>query len=145
MKGASMDHLRICIGCNDGVRLESTHMGDTGQFLVLDVSPEREAVFVETRINRASDLEHARKDKMREVLGILHDVDVFIARKNSPNFRKIAAGTKHQPIVVTAETVEDALRLIQRSFGEIQHLVDRRRRGERPVEIPVFRPDGPSS
>jgi hypothetical protein len=134
-----METLRICIGCNEGIRLAPTHMGDTREFRIFDVSPDHEANFIGTRVNTAIDMAHTQADKMKQILDILQDVHFCVAQTKSPNFQDMAAKTRHQPVVVKTDTVADALRLIQRSFHEIRGLVERRQRGERPVKIPTLR------
>ncbi|MDP8221801.1 MAG: NifB/NifX family molybdenum-iron cluster-binding protein [Candidatus Lernaella stagnicola] len=129
-----MNALRVCIGSNDGVHIAPTHMGDTGEFFIYDVFAQRDAKFIDARTNVAIDMEHASGEKMKMIIGILSDVDVFIANKDSPNFRRIAANTKHEPIVVKAQTVVEALRLIQKSFREIERMVAQRQSAARSVE-----------
>ncbi|HEM46935.1 MAG TPA: hypothetical protein ENO23_07810 [Alphaproteobacteria bacterium] len=134
-----MSTLRICIGCEDGERIASTHMGDTRQFLIYDIPELGEMRFVETRRNTAVDMDHAQHGKMRSIIGILSDVDVFVAARNSPNFRRIAAETRYQPVVVDARTVEETLDLIRASFGGIMAAVVCRREGDRETGIPELR------
>ena len=133
-----MKTLRVCIGSNDGVKIASTHMGDTERFFIFDISDGRESGFVEERKNMAVDLNHASNDKMKIITEILDDADIFVAARNSPNFRKIAAGTKHQPIVVQTRSITEALALIQQSFQQIHDMVIQRRKGTRDTFIPVL-------
>ena len=130
--------LRICIGSNDGRVIAPTHMGDTERFLIYDVSADGEPVKVDERENTAIDMGHAAKEKMKAVLRILSDVDVMVAEKNSPNFRKIALQTRYQPIVVKgAHEVDSIAALIQERFSHVATMVDERRSGQRAEEIPT--------
>lgn len=128
--------LRVCVASDDGVRLSKTHMGDTREFHIYDLEENRDAVFVEKRTNIANEFEHSSDAKMTLILQLLHDVDVFVATKKSPNFRKIAATTEHQPVVVPAETIREALASVSREFHQIRELLVKRKNGARPAEIP---------
>jgi CO dehydrogenase/acetyl-CoA synthase gamma subunit (corrinoid Fe-S protein) len=135
-----MDKLRICIGSNDGIVIASTHMGDTKRFLIYDVFKQREAVKIDERENTAIDMGHSAMEKMKAVLEIISDVHVLVARKNSPNFRKIAVQTQYQPIVISnAHDTLEILVLIQENFHEIFEMVEERRGGGRDEKIPEFR------
>ena len=136
-----MNALRVCIGSNDGVLIAPTHMGDTREFFIYDVCGQHEANFIGVRTNTAIDMEHGCNEKMKTILRILSDVDVFVGKKNSLNFRRIAADTKHQPIVVNAQAVAETLSLIQKSFSEIERMVAQRQSSARSVNIPEFRLD----
>jgi len=133
-----MKTLRVCIGCNDGVRLAPTHMGDTRRFLIYDVYQDQQATFVDERENTAIDMEHAGREKMAAVIEILSDADVFVGTKKSPNFRKIAANTRYQPVVVKATTIHETLDVIKRSFPQIRDLVVARQNGERTETYPEY-------
>ncbi|MFO8072458.1 MAG: tRNA (N6-threonylcarbamoyladenosine(37)-N6)-methyltransferase TrmO [Polyangia bacterium] len=132
----AMDGFRVCIGSNDGESVVKTHMGETERFFVYDVSRNGETEFVEKRNNEAIDMGHASGEKMKAVMAILDDVDVFVAIKNSPNFERIAAKSKHQPVVVNRTNVKGVLELLARSFDEIDELVTARRNGRRDGVIP---------
>jgi hypothetical protein len=136
-----MEILRICIGSNDGVEIAQTHMGNTKRFLIFLVFEHQEAALLEERPNTTTDLGHATTDKMRSIIQILNDVDVLIAPKNSPNFRRIAASTRHQPVVVKARTIQGALLLVQQAFRQIHELVVERKKGKRMKLIPELGPN----
>jgi len=136
-----MDKLRICIGSDDGIGIARTHMGDTKRFFVFDVYEHNDPVFVEERPNTAIDMTHSTSDKRMSVMRILEDVDVFVAARMSPNFKKIAANTRHQPVVVSALAIKDSLSLVQQSFALIHELVIERKDGKRIEHIPELVPD----
>lgn len=132
-----MDRIRVCIGSNDGLTIASSHMGDAQYFCVYDIPLDGDCVFIEKRVNTAQDIEaHASRDKMEQILGIIRDVDVLVARRKSPNFKAIARSTRYQPVVVKEEDIDDALAVIQRAFQEIEVYVDRRRCGELFEDMP---------
>jgi len=135
-KEKAMKRLRVCIGSNDGETLARTHMGDTDWFYIYDLREDAAVEFVEKRANRAKEMEHAQSNKMQEVIGIVRDADIFVARQKSPNFVNIADKTKYQPVVVKADTLEEVLAALGRALPEIRGYVDRRRNGEVFAEIP---------
>lgn len=134
-----MKTLRVCIGTNDGTTVAQTHMGDTQRFSIHDVTEDRQTTHVEDRENTAVELDHAGSDKMKIIVQILDDVDLLVAAKNSPNFQRIAAKTKHQPVVLPkVTTIQQALSSIGQSFRQVFDLVEKRRNGERAEEVPVL-------
>ena len=131
--------IRLCIGSNDGENVAHTHMGDTECFYIYDLFDSAETKFVEKRTNIARDMGHAKVEKMKAIIQLLRDTDVFVAQQKSPNFVKIAKGTKYQPVVVKAEKISDVLIVLDRSFQEIYRYITRRRAGEVFNTIPEFR------
>lgn len=131
-----MEKIRICIGSSDGQQVSNSHMGDTDIFLVYDLKEKDSADFVEKRVNSAKAMDHDAADKMAAVMALLSDVDVFVARRNSPNFKKIAGKTGHQPVVVVAETVPEVLILLQHAWPALSGYVARRKNGEAFELIP---------
>jgi len=125
-----MKQIRLCIGSNDGNTIAKTHMGDTEYFYIYDIFEDSEHSFVEKRTNVAKNMGHAKVEKMKEVLQIIKDSDILIARQKSPNFMKIAARTKYQPVVVKTEKIPDVLTTLCQSFDEIYERVTRRKNGE---------------
>lgn len=125
-----MKQIRLCIGSNDGNTIAKTHMGDTEYFYIYDIFEDSEHSFVEKRTNVAKNMGHAKVEKMKGVLQIIKDSDILIARQKSPNFIKIAARTKYQPVVVKTEKIPDVLITLCQSFDEIHERVTRRKNGE---------------
>jgi len=122
-----MKKIRLCIGSNDGEKIAKTHMGDTECFYIYDLFENSESKFIEKRINIAKDMEHAKADKMKKIIKLVKDADVFIAQQKSPNFINIANRTKHQPVVVKTDKVSEVLTIIAKSFQEIYSYVARRK------------------
>ena len=125
-----MRTLRICIGSNDGDNIAATHMGDTELFCVYDLVEGAGSTFIEQRKNVAKDMEHAQSDKMKAIIALINDADVFVAQQKSPNFIKIAKQTKHQPVVVKVEVIPAILDSLQSEFKQIYAYVERRKNGE---------------
>lgn len=134
-----MKKIRICIGSNDSENIAKTHMGDTDYFLIYDLFENSESKFVEKRTNVAKDMEHAKADKMNEIIRLVNDADVLVAQQKSPNFVNIAKTTKHQPVVVKAEKISDVLVVIDRSFQETYSYITRRKNGEFFDAIPELK------
>ena len=135
-----MRTLRICIGSNDGNTIAKTHMGDTDQFCIYDLVETGESLFVDQRKNIAKDMDHAQTNKMKAILALVDDTDILIAQQLSPNFIKIAKQTKYQPVVVTVESIQATLDLLQVEFGTIYTYVERRKNGETFETIPELMP-----
>ena len=125
-----MRKFRICIGSNDGKTMAKTHMGDTQKFYCYDLVSSSESLFVGERVNVAREMDHAQSDKMKSVIALLKDVDIFVAQQKSPNFIKIAKQTKYQPVVVDVENIPEIISLLQDEFDLIDSYVQRRRNGE---------------
>jgi len=125
-----MKKIRLCIGSSDGEKIARTHMGDTDCFYIYDLFENAESAFVEKRINVAKDMDHAKSDKMKAIIKLVKDADVFVAHQKSPNFVNIANKTRHQPVVVRVEKISEILAALQNSFQEIEDLVSRRTKGE---------------
>jgi len=125
-----MKIIRLCIGSNDARNIAKTHMGDTESFYIYDMIENSGSKFIEKRINIAKDMEHAKTDKMKKIIKLVKDADVFVAQQKSPNFIKIANKTKYQPIVVKAEKISDILFILEKAFQEIHNYINRRKNGE---------------
>ena len=125
-----MRKIRICIGSDDGHSIAKTHLGDTDKFYCYDLVDSSESLFVDARVNTAKNMDHAQSDKMKSIIELLEDVDVFVARQKSPNFIRIAKQTKYQPVVVDVESFSAIIALLHREFDLIESYVERRRNGE---------------
>lgn len=125
-----MKKIRLCIGSNDEINIADTHMGDTDFFLIYDLYENSENEFIQKRINAQKHMEHAKSEKMKEILKIVNDVDILVARQLSPNFKRISGKTKYQPVVVNKDSISEILLLLHKSFAEIHNLVIRRQNGE---------------
>ena len=135
-----MKKLRLCIGSKDGKTVAKTHMGDTCSFYVYDLSEDSTYEFVEKRDNTARDMEHAKSDKMKAIIELVKDTQVFVAGQKSPNFVNIAKKTKYQPVIVSADEIEEVMKMIGESFDEIFALVAKRSEGESFNTIPQLHP-----
>lgn len=133
-----MRTLRICIGSNNGEDIATTHMGDTEYFYIYDLVENTGGTFIEQRKNVAKDMEHAQADKMKAIISIVDDAEIFVAQQKSPNFIKIAKQTKYQPIVVNVAAIPAILESLQGEFKQIYTYVERRKNGETFEIIPVI-------
>ena len=125
-----MKIIRLCIGTNDGKNIAKTHMGDTRYFYIYDLFENSEYEFIGDRINTVKNMDHAKPEKMKEIIKTVKDADIFVARLKSPNFIKIANKTKYQPVVVKEDNIIGSLIIIGRSFQELYDYVIRRRNGD---------------
>ncbi len=133
--------MRIAIGSNDGENIFPGHMGMAENFYVYDLFDNWNLNFVANRKNTSQELEgkHGLPEKMKAVMEIFRDADVIIGRRMSPNFVKIGANTKFQPIVVKLDRISDVIEKVAKSFDRIYDLVKRRKAGDRPKEIPELK------
>ena len=125
-----MKKIRLCIGTNDGKNIAKTHMGDTRYFYIYDLFENSEYEFIGDRINTVKNMDHAKPEKMKEIIKTVKDADIFVARLKSPNFIKIANKTKYQPVVVKEDNIIGSLIIIGRSFQELYDYIIRRRNGD---------------
>jgi hypothetical protein len=134
-----MKKMRIALGSNDGKDILLGHMGMAKHFYIFDLFEDGESTFLEKRENISpNEAEHGRADKLKACMEIFKDSDVVLGRKASPNFVKLRDNTKFQPVVTKVESISDSMVEIGKSFGEVYSLVERRRRGERPKEMPTI-------
>ncbi len=131
-----MQKLRVCFGSNDGNNIATTHMGDTALFCIYDINADGEKSFVEQRDNIARQMDHAKTDKMKAVLELLSDTQVLVARQRSPNFVRIAAQTKYQPVIVEVDEIQQALKLLSDRYSVVLELVLQRQQGQLFETIP---------
>ncbi len=133
-----MRKFRICIGSDDGETMAMTHLGDTKRFYCYDLVDSSVSLFIGERVNAARDMEHAQSDKMKSIIALLKDVDIFVAQQKSPNFIKIAKQTKYQPVVVDIKNIPAIIALLQDEFEQLYTYVERRKNGETFETIPVL-------
>jgi len=117
--------------------MAQTHMGDTECFYLYDLVVGQGHVFVDKRDNIAQDMDHDGADKMKAIIALVNDAEIFVARQKSPNFIKIAKQTRYQPVVVKVENIEEILALLQGEFENVYSYVERRKNGETFETIPV--------
>jgi len=105
-------------------------MGDTSRFRIYDLLEDSSSELVDKRDNPTIGGGHGKAEKMEAIVAMLEDVDVLVARRISPNFRRIAERTRHQPVVVGTDTIDEALARLHAAFDTICGLTERRGRGE---------------
>lgn len=135
-----MKKIRIALGSNDGKKIVPSHMGMAEYFYIYDLFEDGKSNFVEKRKNTSPNEEgkHGIAEKMKACMGIFKDADVIIGRKISPNFIKIAANTKFQPVVIEIDEISEIMKEVAKNFGKIYDLIEQRKTGNIPKEIPKF-------
>ncbi len=128
-----MNTLRVAIATDDGETVARSHMGDAASFVVYDISSGGLRDRIDIRDNAVRGMGHAGSGKMAAVARILDDVDVFVAGRMSPNFKRLAA--RFQPVVVGAAEIDTALEWLVRSFDRLEAMVSARRRGDAPRTV----------
>lgn len=135
-----MKKIRIALGSNDGKNIVLDHMGDAKYFLIYDLFENGQWKFLEKRKNISpKETKHGDINKLKRAMEIFKDSDIVLARKISPNYIKMRDDTKFQPVVTKIDSISGSMLELGRSFGEIYNLVERRKRVERPKEIPIIR------
>jgi len=135
-----VEKIRVALGSNDGKTIILDHMGEADYFYIFDVLENGQWSLVEKRKN-TSPVEndgHGSARKLRVASAIFEDCDVVLARRGSPNFVEMRDQSRFQPVVTRVDVISGSLQLLGRSFAEIHALVQRRRNGERPKEMPII-------
>ena len=127
-----MERIRVCIGTNDGEKTADCHLGDSRYFYVYEITKEGYS-FIEKRENNVVEEGHAKESKMKDVLGLLNDVHVLVSGKMSPNFKRMAAETAYQPVIVKVEQLDGAVKELVSNFEKISSVVEMRLKGDRPM------------
>lgn len=70
---------------------------------------------------------------------LLGDIDVIVGGLMSPNFLNLRDKTKIQPVLSKIEDVDIFLNSLYPKFDYIYGLIKKRKRGEFPKEIPLFK------
>jgi predicted Fe-Mo cluster-binding NifX family protein len=133
-----MRKIRIALGSNDGESIFPGHMGMAEDFYVYELFEDGNLSFVEKRKNTSPEVEekHGLPAKMKAAMEIFKDADIIIGRRMSPNFIKIGANTKFQPVVVEIDRISEITKEVAKSFDEIYSLVEQRKKSIRSREIP---------
>ena len=114
----------------DAPLFETYHIRSTG-------AVERQREFANQQ--RETDECHGSTGKMGAILAGIPEADCVIASRMSPNFKKIATTSVVQPVIAEARAMEPLLRLLGENFEFLASLVERRKAGERPADIPVLK------
>ena len=132
-----MRKLRIALGSEDGINICPTHLGMADRFYIYELWENGDYKLVEWRLNSSpQEKRHADPEKRRAITEILKDCEIFVGRKLSPNFIKLRDNTQFQPVLTEIETISDLMDELRNFFPRLFDLVERRRRGARPKEIP---------
>ena len=135
-----MRKIRIALGSNDGKTIASSHLGDAKDFITYDLFENGTSNFVEKRKNTSPDEDgkHGRLEKMKAVMEILKEADIIIGRRMSPNFVKMAAKAKFQPMVIEVDEISEIVEKMSLYFDKAYDLIEQRESGNFPKEIPVL-------
>jgi len=138
-----MKSLRVVMGSDDGEVIVLDHMGEAKDFYIFDFSDDGQSTFAEKRSNTSpeetDESGHGSVKKLKSASAIFGDCDVVLGRRGSPNFVRMRDSTKFQPVVTRIDSISGTMQELGHSFSDIYALVERRRHGERPKEIPIIR------
>ncbi len=135
-----MERLAVIFGIfNDGT-LWDKHFGDSEKFVKYYIYPDREAAYDGETDNKTRDFdeEHNSAGKLSEVIKSLGNCDCVAAVAMSPNFKRMAAEKKIQPVVVKAENSDELLNLLKINFSRVEELAVKRANGIMEKEVPVI-------
>jgi len=132
--------LRVVIGCDEG-QVPRKHLGDCGEFCIYDVYEDGSYELVEKRPNTLpEEKQHADPEKLNRALKELAGCEVMVSGLLSPNFIRMRDTKPVQPVVVHGRPqIPDVMQALHENFDHIYALVEARRKGERPQEIPIIR------
>jgi len=133
--------LKVCVPTSDGFTVFKGHLGDAPNFEIYELR-EKGHTLLERRKNVPFDEKgHGDQKKMEHILGIVGDCDLFIGSVLSPNFLNLRDKTSIQPVVSKLDEIEKTLESLKKHSEDLEELVARRRKGERPHKIPMISPD----
>ena len=135
-----MKKLRIGLASNDGKTILNDHMGQARNFYVFDVLEDGTYQLIEKKDNTSPEEEgkHGLDKKRTSVMDILRGCCVFVGGRMSPNFVKLRDNTEVQPVISKVSEISTFMQTFTRNFEHIYQLVEQRKNGERPKEIPVL-------
>lgn len=133
------DKIKIAIGTKDGIKISPTHLGDSEYFYVYELFEDKRYNLIEKVKNPCyGKNEHASKDKMEAILKLLKGLEILVAKKLSPNFKKISKEKPIQPIVIDRDEISEIIDIIYSNWAQIYSLIKARREGKRAETIPQF-------
>ncbi len=132
--------MKVAIGITSGRIDTKRHAGDNPFFHVYEFCEDGSYKLLKEIENTApEEKKHADEKKMKGVMSLLGDIDVIVGGLMSPNFLNMRDKTPIQPIVSKIETIEGFFAKLKEEFDHIYGLVEKRKNGERPKEIPTLK------
>ncbi len=135
-----MERLAVIFGTFKDGTLWEKHFGDSEKFVKFYIYPDKDPVYDGEAENKMRDFdeEHDSAGKLSEVIKSLGSCDCVAAVSMSPNFKRMAAEKKIQPVVVKAKNREEILNTLKVNFSGIEELVVKRANGIMEKEVPVI-------
>ncbi len=135
-----MDCVKIAIGVTDEKIDIKKHAGDNPMFYIYEFCKDGVYKLLKKVENTApEEKKHADEKKMKGVMSLLGDIDIIVGGLMSPNFLNIRDKTPIQPIVSKIEDIDEFFEVLKENFDHIYDLVEERKKGERPKEIPTLK------
>ena len=132
--------IKLAIGVTSGKIDVKKHAGDNPIFYIYEFCENGKYKLLKEIENTApEEKKHADEKKMRGVISILGDIDIIVGGLMSPNFLNIRDKTSIQPIVSKISNIEEFFQELKLNFDYIYDLVEKRRNGERPREVPTLK------
>ncbi len=136
-----MKSFRVAIGTIDGATVIDDHFGESEKFLVFEVFQNGEYELIDERKNESPKEEHGKhglEEKRSKVVEIVKDCDMIVAGRKSPSYIKLRDKSKIVPAISKISKIDEFFTALNERFEEIYELIEKKRTGERPKEIPVF-------
>ena len=132
--------ITLAIGVTSGKIDVKKHAGDNPMFYIYEFCEDGKYKLLKEVENTApEEKKHADEKKMKGVMSLLGDIDIIVGGLMSPNFLNIRDKTPIQPIVSKISDIEEFFQELKSNFDYIYDLVEKRRNGERPKEIPTLK------
>ncbi len=132
--------IKLAIGVTSGKIDVKKHAGDNPIFYIYEFCENgKYKLLKEIENTTPEEKKHADEKKMKGVISILGDIDIIVGGLMSPNFLNIRDKTSIQPIVSKISNIEEFFQELKLNFDHIYDLVEKRRNGERPREVPTLK------
>jgi len=133
-----MNSIKFVIGLNSKKEYNKGHFGDSSTFRVYESSLKSAPRLIEEITNEDKDFDkgHDSSEKLSAVKLAVKSANVAIAYTKSPNFKKMAAESKIQPIVIKRENESEVVDVVAANLRMIIALSAKRNSGVREKAIP---------
>ncbi|MGQ4832295.1 MAG: NifB/NifX family molybdenum-iron cluster-binding protein [Candidatus Asgardarchaeia archaeon] len=108
----------VAVGTDDGVLLADKHFGDSKYFYIYKLE-NGDWKLVEIRENKTLEIEedesydHGDPRKFRKVIDLLKDVDILVAFRMGPNYKRIVQNTDKKPFLAGTRDIQQALQKLK--------------------------------
>lgn len=111
---------KVAFATDDGKNLVDKHYGDADYYVIYEISKE-ESVFVEKRENtteKEEDEIHGDPRKASSIGQLMKGVQILCNKQFGQNIKRMKK--KFLPILFDIDNIEEAIKIIQSRFDEVQ-------------------------